>query len=101
MSLDEEFPKAKRDATRQLRALLESDPGLGREERQDVALGLNVVADNARDLDEILDRLVNEPHTPAEVGELLIAFQLTLGQISVLRISSTANSMTSVTGSRP
>lgn len=81
MSLDEEYPKAKRHATPQLRALLEFDRGLGDAERQEVAMGVNVLADNARDLDEILSRLLNEPHTPAEVGELLMAFQLTLGQL--------------------
>jgi hypothetical protein len=81
MSLDEEYPKAKRNATSQMRALLEYDRGLDAPERQEVAMGLNVLADNARDLDDIFNRLVNEPHTPAEVGELLLAFQLTLGQI--------------------
>jgi hypothetical protein len=81
MSLDEEYPKAKRNATRQLRALLEHDSGLSAGERQEVAMGLNILADNARDLDDIFNRLVDESHTSAEVGELLIAFQLTLGQI--------------------
>ncbi|MBY0527166.1 MAG: hypothetical protein K2R98_27470 [Gemmataceae bacterium] len=81
MSLDEDYPKAKRDARGRLRSLLEPDSALTERERQEIAMGLNILGDNARDLDEILDRLVNETHTPAEVGELLIAFQLTLGQV--------------------
>ena len=81
MSLDEEYPKARRNATRQLGALLKSDTALKANEREEVVLGLNNLADKARDLDEIFGRLLNEPHTKAKVGELLIAFQLTLGQI--------------------
>ncbi|MBY0527167.1 MAG: hypothetical protein K2R98_27475 [Gemmataceae bacterium] len=81
MSLDEEYPKAHRDALRQVLTLLESDPNLRPAEREEIALGLNDLADKARDLDEIFERLLNEPHTPGEVGELLIAFQLTLGQV--------------------
>lgn len=51
------------------------------EEREELALALNQMADKARDLDEIMDRLLNEPHSPAEIGELLIAFELTTEQI--------------------
>jgi hypothetical protein len=81
MPLDEEYPKTHRNLTARLRALLECDPGLSAQEREDIALALNVMADKARDLEDILQRLLNEPHTPAEVGELLIAFELTTEQL--------------------
>jgi hypothetical protein len=81
MALDEEYPKTKRDFVSRLSALLEGDPGLSGEEREELALALNVMADKARDLDEIVQCLLNEPHTPAEIGELLIAFELTTEQL--------------------
>ena len=81
MSLDEDYPKAHRNATRQLAALLKADTELNAKGREEIALGLNNLADKARDLDEIFERLVQESHTPGKVGELLIAFQLTLEQI--------------------
>lgn len=34
-----------------------------------------------QDLDNIVDRLLNEEHTPAEIGELLIAFEPTTEHI--------------------
>ncbi len=81
MELDEEYPKTCRRRTAQIRALLEQVPDLCAEEREELALALNQMADKARDLDEIMDRLLNEPHSPAEIGELLIAFELTTEQI--------------------
>ncbi len=81
MSLDEEYPKTFRNVSARLRALLEIDPDLPERERGDLATALNAMADKARDLDDIVHRLLNEPHTPAEVGELLIAFELTTEQI--------------------
>ncbi len=81
MSLDEEYPKAFRNVTARLRALLEVDPGLPERQREDIAMSLNAMADKARDLDDIVQRLLNEPHTPEEIGELLIAFELTTEQI--------------------
>jgi hypothetical protein len=81
MSLLEEYPKAKRDAVRQLRTLLEvvhgSDPGV----REDLARSINGVADKARDLDEIFQRLTQGPLAPNDLADLLIAFQLTIEAI--------------------
>ena len=42
---------------------------------------LNLMADKARDLDDIVNRLLEEPHTPAQIGELLIACELTTEQL--------------------
>ena len=71
MSLDEEYPKTQRNLTARLRALLEAVPALPERERAELATALNVMADKARDLDDIVQRLLNEPHTPQEIGELL------------------------------
>jgi len=81
MELDEEYPKTCRRRTARIRALLEQAPDLSAREREELALALNDMADKARDLDDIMDRLLNESHTPAEIGELLIAFELTTEQI--------------------
>ncbi len=81
MELDEEYPKMVRDKTAQLRSLLDQDPALSAKEREEYALAINDMADKACDLNEIFERLLNEPHTMAEVGELLIAFELTTEQI--------------------
>jgi hypothetical protein len=81
MSLDEEYPKTHRDYLAGLRALLAKDAGLNPELRDEVATVINDLADKARDLEDIVQRLLTEPHTPAEVGELLIALELTTEQI--------------------
>ena len=57
MSLDEEYPKTFRNVTARLRALLEIVPGLPEREREDLAMALNAMADKARDLDDIVNRL--------------------------------------------
>ncbi len=81
MELDEEYPKTCRKRTAQIMAILERVPGLESQKREEIAMSLNQMADKARDLDDIIDRLLNERHTPAEIGELLIAFELTTEQI--------------------
>src|SRR6516165_6202920 len=81
MSLDEDYPKTFRNLTARLRAVLEVVPGLPEREREDIATALNAMADKSRDLDDIVQRLLNEPHTPPEIGELLIAFELTTEQL--------------------
>ena len=75
MSLDEEYPKTRRDLAARLRALLEAVPDLPERDRAELATALNVMADRARDLDDIVQRLLNEPHTLREIGELLIVFR--------------------------
>ena len=81
MSLTEEYPKANTDDLARWRVLLQQDPRLEKCERDEFAMTLNVIADLATDLVDINQRLLKEPHTPAEVGELLIAIELTLEQI--------------------
>jgi hypothetical protein len=81
MSLDEEYPKTFRKTSSRFRELLAHDTALSAEERDELARALSDMADKARDLDEIATRLLEEPHTPQEIGELLIAFELTTEQL--------------------
>jgi hypothetical protein len=61
--------------------LLERVPGLGPGDREDLAMAINDLADKAHDLNEIVERLLDRDLTPAALGELLIAFELTTEQI--------------------
>jgi hypothetical protein len=81
MSLDEDYPKASRKDDPRLRRLLECVPHIGQKEREEIADTVNDMANLASDLNDIVRRLVGEDHTPAEVGELLIAFELTTEQL--------------------
>jgi hypothetical protein len=81
MELDEQYPKTHRSNTRQLNALLKVATNLDVAEREEIAMTLNVMADKACDLEDIVQRLLNEPHSPKEIAELLIAFELTTEQI--------------------
>src|SRR5437899_10556164 len=81
MELDEEYPKTNRKRTGRIKALLELVPDLDPRQREDLAISLDQMADKARDLDDIMNRLLDEPHSPKEIGELLIAFELTTEQI--------------------
>src|SRR5436190_1366880 len=81
MELDEEYPRTNRRRTGRIQALLERLSALEPREREDLAVSLNQMADKARDLDDILNRLLDEPHSRKEIGELLVAFELTTEQI--------------------
>lgn len=81
MPPDEDYPKTKRKLYRRLLALLKADAALESRQREEIASALSGMADLARDLDDIVNRLLDEPHTPAEIGELLIAFELTTEQL--------------------
>lgn len=81
MSLDEEYPETSSKEYPRLRRLLECVPDLGQKEREEVADTLNDMSNLASDLNDIVSRLLNEEHTPAEIGQLLIAFELTTEQI--------------------
>jgi len=74
--LAKDYPKTHRKRTPQLTALLKCVPGLKPATRMHIADALNVIVDKAHDLEEIMERLLNEKHTPAEIGELLLAFQV-------------------------
>jgi hypothetical protein len=79
--LAKEYPKTQRERAAQLAALLKCVPGLKPAARKAVAEALDIIADKAHDLDGIVDRLLQEPHSPAEVGELLLAFHVVAGYL--------------------
>jgi hypothetical protein len=81
MGLEEDYPKTHSNHLAALRALLGKDAELDAREQEDVALSLNEMYDKAQDLADIMRRLLTEPHTPAEVGQLLLAFEMTAEQI--------------------
>ena len=78
MPLDEDYPLTARDFARKLRSVLEVDSELNAAARETLAHALNSLADRACDLDHIVQRLANDSLTPSEVGELLIAVELTM-----------------------
>jgi hypothetical protein len=81
MALDEDYPRKIRKNGGRLRQVLECATHLTHEERASVARNLADMADLACDLEDIVRRLLEEQHTPQEVGELLIAFELTTEQL--------------------
>jgi hypothetical protein len=81
MSLDEDYPRTHRDLASRLRQVLAQDSELSPADREELAASINDMADLACDLEDIFNRLLNEPHTPSEIGELLIAFELTTEQL--------------------
>jgi hypothetical protein len=81
MPIDEEYPKTFRKTSPRFREILAQDTTLSAAQRDELARALADMADKARDLDDIANRLLNEPHTATEVGELLIAFELTTEQL--------------------
>ena len=81
MSLDEDYPKCFRHRSRKIEKLLECVPGMTPEDREEIAMSLDAMADKAVDLNDIVDRLLTEEHTCTEIAELLIAFELTTEQI--------------------
>jgi hypothetical protein len=81
VSLVDEYPKKQRNLTPQLRKVLGQVPGLGPRDSEDLAMAINNMADKAHDLNDIVERLVRGQDGLAEVGELLIAFELTTEQL--------------------
>lgn len=81
MGLEEHYPKHHTNHVRKLCSLLTLAPHLDVRAREDIALAVNEMADKAADLVDVMRRLVEEKHTPEEVGDLLIAFELTTEQI--------------------
>jgi hypothetical protein len=81
MGLEEDYPKTHSNHLAALRALLAKDAELDVRGREEVALSLSEMYDKAQDLADILHRLLTQEHTPAEIGQLLLAFELTAEQI--------------------
>ncbi len=79
--LAKDYPKASGQKTARLASLLKCVAGLKPAERKGIASSLNVIADKCHDLDEILERLLEDEHTPEEVAELLLAVDTMLEYI--------------------
>jgi hypothetical protein len=76
LGLAREYPRADLALVNPLTAALKGVAGLTSVQARVVAQGLKRIGDKAHDMNEILDRLVREKHSPAEVAELVMAFQL-------------------------
>jgi hypothetical protein len=81
MSLDEDYPKTNRKFYSRLLEVLKRDPQLSQREREELAMALDDMADKACDLDEIIQRLLDPHRTDEEVGELLLAVEMTTEQL--------------------
>ncbi|MGL4551553.1 MAG: hypothetical protein ACRC33_10230 [Gemmataceae bacterium] len=64
-----------------MRAVLADIPGVPESEAADIARTINVLADSARDLDDIFSLLASGGLKSSELAELLSAFESTLEQI--------------------
>jgi hypothetical protein len=71
--LAKEYPQADYDRS-SLADLLKCVPGLKHSDRKAMAQSLKVIADRASDMEEIMQRILKEKHSPAEIAELLLAF---------------------------
>jgi hypothetical protein len=76
LGLAREYPRADLALVNPLTAALKGVAALKPVQARVIAQGLKRIGDKAHDLTEILGRLVGEKHTPGEVAELVMAFQL-------------------------
>ena len=82
LGLARDYPRPDRPLVKPLTDALKALPGMKAVQARVVAQSLQQLADKAHDLDEIVGRILNEKHTPAEVAELVMAFQLVTEQFS-------------------
>jgi hypothetical protein len=82
LGLAREYPRPDRPLVKPLTDALKAVPGLKAVQARVVAQSLQQLADKAHDLDEIVGRILNEKHSPSEVAELVMAFQLVTEQFS-------------------
>src|SRR5262245_61127687 len=81
MSILDRYPLNKTDIVKPLRAVLEQVPGLSHRQSEDYAVAINGIADKARELEHILQRLLSRQVPSSDLAELLVAFEMTLEQI--------------------
>jgi hypothetical protein len=82
LGLARAYPRTDRPLVKPLTDALRAVPGLKAVHARVIAQSLKQLADKAHDLDEILDRILNEKHDPGEVAELVMAFQLVTEQLA-------------------
>ncbi len=66
MEHEEEYPKRIVSGRGLFSLCCKQTPSWKQRQREDLAISLNQMADKARDLDDIVNRLLDEPHTPQE-----------------------------------
>jgi hypothetical protein len=76
------YPRADQPLVNPLTATLKGVAGLTPVQARVIAQGLKRIGDKAHDLTEILGCLVREKHSPDEVAELVMAFQLVTEHLS-------------------
>lgn len=81
LGLARDYPRADGPLVNPLTAVLKAIPGLKPVQARLVAQALKRIGDKAHDLDEIINRMLREKHSPAEIAELVMAFQLLTEQI--------------------
>jgi hypothetical protein len=82
LGLGREYPRADLALVNPLTAALKGVAGLNSVKARVIAQGLKRIGDKAHDLNEILERMVREDHSPEEVAELVMAFHLVTEHLS-------------------
>jgi hypothetical protein len=82
LGLARDYPRTDRPLVKPLTEALKAVPGLKAVHARVVAQSLKQIADNAHDLDEIVNRILQEKHDPGEVAELVLAFQVVTEQLA-------------------
>ena len=82
LGLARDYPRTDRPLVKPLTDALKAVPGLKPVHARVAAQSLKQIADNAYDLDEIVNRILQEKHDPGEVAELVLAFQAVTEQLA-------------------
>jgi hypothetical protein len=82
LGLARDYPRSDRPLVKPLTDALKAVPGLRAVHARVVAQSLKQIADNAHDLSEIVNRILQEKHDPGEVAELVMAFQIVTEQLA-------------------
>jgi hypothetical protein len=70
------YPRTDLPLVKPLTDALKAVPGLKAVRARVLAQSLKQLTDKAHDLEEIIDRILEEKHSPGEIAELVLAFQL-------------------------
>jgi hypothetical protein len=76
LGMAREYPRTDRSLVKPLTDVLKTLPGVKPVQARLVAQSLKEIADNAHDLEQIVERILWEKHEPSEVAELVLAFQI-------------------------
>jgi hypothetical protein len=82
LGLAREYPRTDRPLVKPLTDALKAVPGLKAVHARVVAQSLKQLVDRAHDLDQIVNRILHQKHSPSEIAELVMAFQIVTEQLS-------------------